>query len=83
MALRLWKGSGNSDCAWQHTVDGKVTSLGIFSTQEKENAQHGVGSGVLRIRFWWRNKEEKALHRKAINIRNISNKEITVERWDE
>ena len=62
MALRLWKGSVNSDCAWQHTVDGKVIPLIIFSIQEKENAEHGVDSGILRIRFWWRNKEEKALH---------------------
>lgn len=46
MALRQWKGSGNSDCAWQHTVDGKVISL-IFSIQEKENAEHGVDSRVL------------------------------------
>lgn len=70
MALRLWKGSVNSDCAWQHTIDGKVIPLIIFSIQEKENADHGVDSGVLRIRFWWRNKEKKALHRSPLQPEN-------------
>ena len=46
MDLRQWKVSGDRDCAWQHTVDGKVRSL-IFSIQEKEKTEHGVDSGVL------------------------------------